>query len=192
MPAAHPYSLKNVLTNPLARMLPLYRWQEQIYRLAERIPPSGGMQDHSPSWECVSMVLAARDTSQVRVNLQRDFHLMAIACGSSSVVNSGFRAQFYDTKKRLRLADRGVQFANIAGSNENGGGATAPSFLREPYVFDQPDSQLLVIVQNMETVTNTIQIAFYGQVLRFNAASKTAPQFPGGPIPSAGGGSCPG
>jgi hypothetical protein len=192
MPACHPYSLKNVLTNPLALMLPLHRLQEQVYRMAERLPPSGGMHDHAPSWECVSMVLAARDTSQVRVNLQRDFHLMAIACGASSIVNGGFRAQFFDTKKQRRLADRGVMFANIAGSNENGAGATSPSFLREPYVFDQPDSQLLVIVQNMETAQNTIQIAFYGQVLRFNADSKTAPQFPGGPIHSAGSGVCTG
>lgn len=187
MPAAHPYSLKGVLTNPLALMLPLARPQLDIYRLAERNPPSGSMEGHAPSWECVSMLLAARTTSQVRVNLQRDFHLLAIACSSSSLVNGGFRAQFFDTKKQLRLADRGVQRANIAGSLPNGGGLTDPTFLREPYVFDRPDSQLLVIVQNMETVTNTIQIAFYGQVLRFNEASATAMEFPGGPRTTCGG-----
>lgn len=184
MPPVSPYSLRNVLTHPLARMLPLFRYQEQVYRMAERVPPSGAMSAHAPSWECVSMLLLARDTSQVRVSLQRDFHLMAIATSASRIDNGGFRAQFFDTKKKLRLADRGVQQANIAGSNPNGGGLTGPSFLRDPYVFDQPDSQLLVIVQNLEPLTNQIQVVFYGQVLRFNQDSQNAPDFPGGNVPS--------
>lgn len=187
MPAAHPYSLKGVLTNPLATMLPQFEFQNQVYRHGERTPPNGSMEGHAPSWECVSMSLAARDSSQVRVNLQRDFHLLALACSSSSIAAGGFRAQFYDTRKKLRMADRGVQFANIAGGNETIIGTKSnPFFLREPYVFDQPDSQLLVIVQNLETVTNSIQIVFYGQVLRFNEVSEAA-EFPGGPVLSAWG-----
>ena len=190
MPAVHPYSLKCVLRNPLAGMLPLRQTQVQVYRPGEKRPPSDGMEDHAPSWECVSMSLASQSSSQVRVNLQRDFYLLALASQASSVVNGGFRAQFYDTRKKRRLADRGVQQANIAGINDSVVGApdVSPMFLREPYLFDEPDSQLLVIVQNLETVTNTIQIVFYGQVLRFNQHAPGAPYFPGGPLPTAGGG----
>jgi hypothetical protein len=184
MPGARPYSLANTLLHPLARMLPLQREQMQVYRLGERLPPSGGLADHCPTWEAVNMVLNARSTLQARVNVQRDFTLIGLVASSSSVVNGGFRAQLFDTKKQLRMADRGVQQSLIAGSVFGAGTLSGPFFLREPYPFDQPDSQVLVLVQNLETVTNTIQLVLYGLVLRFNAKSRTALEFPGGPVSS--------
>lgn len=173
------------MLHPLARMLPLQREQMQVYRMGERLPPVGELSGYGPMWEPINMVLAARSTLQARVNFQRAFTLLAVAASSSSVVNGGFRAQFYDMKKQRRLADRGVQQANIGGQVSTGGaGPTGPFFLREPYPFDITDSQLLVLVQNLETVQNTIQIVLYGSVLRFNEVSKTQPEFPGGPVSS--------
>lgn len=188
MPGAKPYTLSQTMQHPLARMLPLLRLQMQVYRLGEKHPPSGPLDGHGPDWEAMSMVLAARSTAQARINLQRDFTWLAVSATSSVIDHGGFRAQFYDTKKALRFADRGVQMAQIAGP----GGAVAPNsgywFLREPYRFDEPDSQLYVLVQNLETVANTIQLVFYGSVLRFNAVVDVAAEFPGGPISSAVGG----
>src|SRR5208282_1443092 len=186
MAGSRPYSLSQTLIHPLARMLPLQREQLQVYRLGERVPPSGGLADHAPTWEAVNLVLNARSTLQARVNLQRDFTLLALLASTSSNVNGGFRAQLYDTKKQLRLADRGVPVANIAGSM-GGGAIPAAVFLREPYEFDQPDSQVLVLVQNLETVTNTIQLVLYGVALRFNQQSASQPEFPGGLGSNSGG-----
>lgn len=186
MAGSRPYSLSQTLLHPLARMLPLQREQGQVYRMGERVPPSGGLADHAPTWEAVNMVLAARSTLQARVNLQRDFTLLALLASTSSNASGGFRAQLYDTKKQLRLADRGVPVANIAGSM-GGGGLPAEFFLREPYEFDQPDSQVLVLVQNLETVTNTIQLVLYGVALRFNQQSSSQPEFPGGLVSNSGG-----
>lgn len=190
MPGARPYSLGNTMVHPLARMLPLFRLQAQAYRMGEKIPPSGEIADHGPTWEAVNLVLDARSTLQARVNVQRDFTLIALMCSSSVNDNGGFRAQFFDTKKELRFAERNVIQAMIAGSVSPAGavrgGFTNPFFLREPYEFDQPDSQILVSAQNLETVTNTIQIVFYGVALRFNQPS-TKPEFPGGLVSSAGG-----
>jgi hypothetical protein len=183
MPGSKAYSLAYTLRNPLARMLPLQREQMQVYRLGEKHPPAGSMLDHAPMWETVPFVLGPLKTSQARVNLQRNFTLLAIMTTASSVAAGGFRAQFYDKKKDLRFADRGVQKANIAGSM-GGGGFGGAFFLREPYVFDLPDSQILVVVQNLESVNNTIEVAFYGQVLRFNQPHPGANEFPGGPVSS--------
>jgi hypothetical protein len=179
---AHPYSLRHTLQNPLARMLPLQREQAQVYRLGERLPPSGHLANHSPTWEAVTLVLPAQGTLQARVALQRDFTLLAITVSSSSLVNGGFRAQLYDTKKRVRLADRGIQAA-LLGGGLGPPSPTAAFFLRDPYRFDQPDSQILVQMQNLEAVQNTVQIAFYGVALRFNEVSTI--EFPGGPVSSA-------
>lgn len=187
MPGAHPYSLRNTLVNPLARMLPLKSSQRQVYRLGEKNPPVGGLENHSPSWEVVSFVLAANATSQARISLQRDFTLLALACAGSVTDHGSFRAQFYDTKKKVRFADRGVLSALIAGAGTVIGAMTSPFFLREPYAFDEPDSQMLVLVQNLEPVVNTIQIAFYGQVLRFNQPSSSRAEFPGGSVSNAWG-----
>jgi hypothetical protein len=187
MPGAHPYSLAQTPTHPLARMLPIQREQMQVYRLGEKNPPAGGLIDHAPMWECATFVLASRGSDRVRINLQRDFTLLAIT--TSATVNTalgGFRAQFYDTAKQLRFADRGVLFSNIAGTM-GGGGSGAAMFLREPYQFDQPDSQILVIAQNMENAQNSIQIVFYGLVLRFNQPVAGRSEFPGGVVSSFGG-----
>lgn len=163
MPAAKPYSLAHTLVHPLARMTPLHRWQQQVYRLGEKTPPTGGMAEHAPSWEAVNLVLDPLGTLQARVNLQKDFWLVAITTSATTnTAAGGFRAQLYDSIKKVRLADRGILRALIGGS------ASGPFFLREPYQFDQPNSQLLIIAQNMEAVQNTIQIVLYGQVLRFN------------------------
>jgi hypothetical protein len=185
VPGMHPFSLRHTITHPLARMLPLQREQVQVYRLGEKNPPAGHLQDHAPTWEVVNVILNARGSTRVRVNLQRDFTLMAIT--NSATVNTalgGFRAQFYDMKKQLRFADRGQLFANIAGN----GGTTpgAPFFLREPWEFDEPDSQILVIVQNMEAAQNSIQFVMYGQALRFNQPIAGFQEFPGGVVSNVG------
>ena len=174
MAGAKPYTLRYVSQHPLARMLPLHRYQDQAYRLGEKLPPSA-LDGHGPMWEAVTMALNARSTLQARVNLQRDFTLIAISCNSSSSVSGGFRVQLYDKKKGLRFADRGVAQANFAGTVQ---GSSSPVFLREPYRFDFPDSQLLLNVQNLESVANTVQVVFYGSVLRFNEPAGR--NFPGG------------
>jgi hypothetical protein len=174
---AKPYTLRYVNQNPLARMLPLHRWQNQVYRLGEKLPPSA-LEGHGPVWEAVTVTLNPRATLQARVNLQRDFTLLSISASSTSNVSGGFRAQLYDLKKHLRLADRGVQFAVFAGTA--GTALSTPFFLREPYRFDMPDSQILINVQNLETVSNTVQMALYGLVLRFNEVAGR--NFPGGPF----------
>jgi len=162
MGAIRPYSLKHTLTHPLARMLPLFKWQKQTYRLAERIPPAGGMVEHSPSWEVVTFALPSLGTAQMRINVQRDFWLLALVTDPSAGSVLGFRIQLYDVAKKVRLADRGVRNALT------GGKGNAPMFLRDPYHFDQPNSQILVILQNLDAAAHTVQLGLYGQVLRFN------------------------
>jgi hypothetical protein len=179
MPGVKPFSRVNTIQHTLARMLPLFRYQMQVYRLAEINPPAGDMDGYGPVWEAVSFVLGPLGSLQARVNVQRDFTCVAMSASSSVLTAAGgFRVQLFDTKKQLRFADRGVHFTQFAG---NPPGAR---FLRDPYCFDQPDSQVLVMVQNLETSANTIQIALYGQCLRFNQASNIKPVFPGGSIMS--------
>lgn len=187
MPGIKPFSLRHTVTNPLARMLPIQREQMHAYRLGEKNPPSADLPDHAPMWEVVTVNLAARGSTRVRVNLQRDYTLLALtATATVNTALGGFRAQLYDMKKQLRLADRGVMFANLAGRMGGGtpGGAV---FLREPWTFDEPDSQILVIVQNMETAASVINIALYGQVLRFNQPAPGYTEFPGGVVSNLGG-----
>jgi hypothetical protein len=173
------------MQHPLARMLPIGREQAMVYRLGERMPPAGEMADHGPIWEAVSFVLPAQGTLQARVNVQRDFYLMALTGLASTVTAAGgFRVQMYDTKKQVRFADRGMRFQNLFGDC-GPPSPTGPFFIREPYHFDQPDSQIMVVVQNLESVINTVQIALYGQALRFNEANTTAREFPGGSVSSA-------
>jgi hypothetical protein len=177
MPQAKPYSLRQTLTNPLARMLPLRGNQQQVYRLGEKHPPAADVPGSGPVWEVANFVLPAFGTSQARINLQRFFTLMAVSGSATVNTVGGFRVQFFDLKKERRFADRGEIIANFAGSLE-------PFFLREPYQFDQPDSLILVQVQNFESVSNTVQVVFFGHVLRFNEPSPGVPVLPGGPIPS--------
>ncbi len=184
MPGAKPYSLRQTVTHPIARMLPLQKEQMMVYRLGEKYPPVGWLAGHSPMWEVATLVLAPQANQQVRVNLQRDFTLLAISVTNTSNVNGGFKAQLYDIKKQLRLADRGVNQILMGGPTF----AAPPCgsfFLREPYRFDLPDSQVLVVAQNLELVQNLIQIMLYGSVLRFNEVSNSAPEFPGGSVSSS-------
>ena len=159
---------QNVLHHTLARMLPLHRYQSHVYRLAQKYPP--GFEDgFTPIWEVATALLPARQTTQLRINFQREFHLFAISASSSAA--GGFRAQLYDMKKNygqgkpgVRLAARGVNFANYFGPG------TGPFFLREPHPFTEPNAQALVIVQNQDTggTSNTIQVVLFGMARRFN------------------------
>jgi hypothetical protein len=171
--------LHNVLQNPLARMVPLQREQFHAYRLGEKLPPSGELDGYAPTWEAISMVLAARGTLQARVDLKREFTLLGITSSASVIDTGGFRAQLYDVLRKRRIADRGVSRPNIAG------GAGAMVLLREPYPFPDAGSQILVQVQNLEVVANTIQLVLYGVSRRFNAPG--GQEFPGGKVTSSGG-----
>src|SRR5579859_3634948 len=155
----NPAPEQNVLHHALARMLPLHRYQSQVYRLAQKYPP--GLEDgFTPIWEVATCILPARQTTQLRINFQREFHLLALTASSSAA--GGFRAQLYDMKKNygcgkpgVRLAGRGVNFANLFG-------ATGQAFfLREPHPFTEKNAQALVIIQNQDTggTSNNIQIA---------------------------------
>lgn len=188
MAGIHPFSLRHTMKHPLARMLPIQREQMQVYRLGEKNPPVGDLHDHAPTWEVVNVILNARGSTRVRVNVQRDWTLMAFTTSSSVLTTlGGFRAQLYDTKKQLRFADRGQLISNIAGSMGGTGSAFgAAMFLREPWRFDEPDSQVLVIVQNMETAQNSIQLCMYGVALRFNQPVTGVQEFPGGIVSNLG------
>lgn len=178
MPGSKPYVLSNTQQHPLARMTPLRRDQAQTYRLGERIPPSA-LTDHAPMWEAVECLLDPLDTQQARVNLQRDYTWLAKIANCTSNLSGGFRAQVYDIKKRYRFADRGINFSNFAGPVQNPTHSPACFFLREPYRFEIPDSQILLQIQNFENAPNTVMMAFYGQVMRFNQPGL---MFPGGPV----------
>lgn len=166
----NPRGMQNVLTNHLARMLPLLSYQSQVYRLAEKCPP--GLEDgFTPIWECATCILPAQQTTQLRINFQNQFHLLALmGIGSQP---GGFRVQIYDMKKQyagagkpgVRLAGRGVKVANFLGTGKD------PFFLREPHPFTEDNAQALVIIQNQDTsvtTSNSIQVVLYGQARRFN------------------------
>ena len=154
-------SLRAEFLNPLARMLPLQREQTQVYRLAEKLPP--GLEGYQPRWEVINAVLGAQQTIQVKVDIMSDFHVLAVLAQSGANTVGGFRIQLYDAVKQCRLQDRGVQFSNFGGKAQ----AVSAFFLREPYHFDQPRSQLLAILQNLEPAGNTVQIALYGLAAPF-------------------------
>jgi hypothetical protein len=182
----NPTKDRNVLINYLARMLPLDSYQHAVYRFGEKHPP--GFEDgYCPSWEVATALLPARQTTQLRINFQREFHLFGIT--ATSTLAGGFRMQMFDQKKRyytwkdvgrcipgdiaeksgVRLAGRGV-----LSSLQCGGGSatlgTQPFFLREPYCFGGPNSQALVIIQNQDVsgASNECQVALFGMVRRFN------------------------
>jgi hypothetical protein len=160
---------QSVLFHTLARMLPLRQYQSQVYKMAEKIP-QGFNDGWCPSWEVATALLPARQTTQLRVNFQREFHLFAVTASSTQA--GGFRAQLYDMKKKytqdskpgVRLAGRGVIAANYFGTGRD------PFFLREPHPFDEPNAQCLIIVQNQDTSgnSNEIQVSLFGMVRRFN------------------------
>lgn len=152
-------SLRAEFINPYTRMLPLRGLQADVYRMAETVPP--GLEGYQPRWEIVNAVILAQQSLEVKVDIMTGFHVMAVL-GSATTNNlGGFRTQFYDAIKKRRIHDRPIQFPNL------GGAAIAPFFLREPYAFDLPRSQVLLILQNMEVVTNTVQIVLYGVAAPF-------------------------
>jgi hypothetical protein len=167
-----------VLTHTLARLIPLHDSQGQVYRLAEKHPP--GFEDgFTPIWECATALLPARQTTQLRINFQNQFHLLAVLGGCT--LAGGFRVQLYDMKKNygqgkpgVRLAGRGVNFATFLGAGFNAANAagigSSQFTLREPHPFTEPNAQCLVIVQNQDTsaTSNQIQVVLYGQARRFN------------------------
>lgn len=180
----NPVKTPNVLINYLARMLPLDSYQHAVYRLGEIHPP--GFEDgYCPSWEVGTALLPARQTTQLRINFQREFYLFGLM--QTATQSGGFRMQIYDTKKRyytwqdvgrritgalaekpgVRLAGRGVIAALQCGGVTIG---CQPFFLREPYCFGGPNAQALVIIQNQDTsgASNECQVALFGMVRRFN------------------------
>ena len=160
-------SLRREIINPYAVMIPI-RDQESVYRYADPNPP--GCDGYQPRWEVVNMALGAQQTLQVRVDLMTDFHLIALLASSSVNTVGGFRAHLYDELKQRRIgSDRGQQFPNI------GGAAGAAFFLKEPYRFDLPRSQMLVMLQNLEPNPNTIQMVFYGVAAPFTGSLSNEP-----------------
>ena len=151
--------LRKEFVNPLAVMLPyMGKYQSMVYRQAQ-LPP--GLEGYQPRWEIVNAVLLARQQVQVKVDLMTDFHLLALLGSATTNTLGGFRVQMYDILRKRRLQDRPAQFPNL------GGAANAPFFLREPYRFDLPKSQMNLVLVNLEAVTNTVQIALYGAAAPF-------------------------
>jgi hypothetical protein len=180
----NPETDQSVLHHTLARMLPKGRYISQVYRLAQKHPP--GFEDGwTPIWEVASCLLPARQTTQLRINFQNQFHLFALTA-SATLTNGtagSARAQLYDMKKQyntwvdvarrimgdkgkpgVRLAGRGVNFVNYFGT------LGQAFFLREPHPFTEPNAQALVIIQNQDTsnLSSNIQIALFGMARRFN------------------------
>ncbi len=152
-------TLRAEFINPYTRMLPLRGWQADVYRMAEKMPP--GLEGYQPRWEVVNGVILAQQSLNVKIDIMTGFHLMAALASATTNTVGGFRTQFYDAIKKRRIHDRPIQFPNL------GGASAAPFFLREPYPFDLPRSQMLMILQNLETVTNTVQIVLYGVAAPF-------------------------
>lgn len=164
MQQANLKSLRKEFFNPYARMLPLQRKQAHVYQLADKNPP--GLEGYQPRWEVVNAVLGAQQQIQVRVDLMTDYHLLALLCSASANTVGAFRVQIYDQLKQRTLTDRGLQFALFGGAL-SGNAVNGPVFLREPYAFDLPRSQALVILTNLEPTANTVQIALYGLAAPF-------------------------
>lgn len=169
MPGAQPYSLRNVMQHPLARMLPMFKYQQQVYRLAEKHPPSN-LAEYAPTWETMTFDILAYSNGQARITVQKDFTLLAISLSvtaKSGGASASGAVQFYDVQKQRRFADRPVQAVNIG--NPIQPLTEAPwSFLREPYHFDLPNSQILVMAQNLSASEVLWQLSLYGVALRFN------------------------
>jgi hypothetical protein len=172
MQQASARSLRREFLNPLARMLPLSREQAQVYRLAEKLPP--GLEGYQPRWEVVNAVLGAQKTLLAKIDLMTDFYLLAVLASSTLNTVGGFRVQLYDTMKKRALQDRGLQFS-VWGGALGPAGPVGPFFLREPYHFDIPRSQVQLILQNLEPNPNTVQIVLYGQAAPFEGALSNEP-----------------
>lgn len=169
MPQANLNTIQRM--NGLARMLPIFDRQKAMYRMGE--PAPAGLEGYQPRWEVVNAIIAAQQTYQTKVDLMPDFHLLALIGSATTNTKGGFRVQLYDVARQIRLQGRGFQYPNFGGGGSNPG-AFGPFFLREPYPFDMPRSQVLVILQNMETSSNTIQIVLYGVAAPFTGRDNAA------------------
>jgi len=170
VPQANLKSLRPEFVNPFARFLRMPKgYQAQVYRYAEASPP--GCEGYQPRWEVVNAVLGPQQTIQAKVDLMNDFHILAILASASRNTVGGFRAHVYDKKKNRRIGPgpQGCQFPNL------GGNTAAPFFLREPYAFDLPLSQVLVILQNLEPAANTVQLVLYGLAAPFTGSDSITP-----------------
>lgn len=161
MQQANIKNLRAEFVNPFVRMFP-FGPQRSVYRLAEGRPP--GLEGYQPRWQVLNAVLGAQQTIQLKIDVPNDFYLLAILTSATSELTGGFRAQFYDVFKKYRLQDRGVQHALL------GGASNGVFFLRDPYHFNLPRSQVKVVMQNLELVTNTIQVALYGVAAPFSGS----------------------
>lgn len=152
------------MEHPLTQLLPTGRTQAQVYPMGARgLPP--GLEGYGPMWEPTTFILAQRATQQAIVALKPDFQLLALI--GSSAQAAGLRVQLYDTQRKRRFFDRGVNFENALGAAA--GANTAPFFLREPYSFEGVDKpQILVVVQNLAVVQNVTQVVLYGVCKRWN------------------------
>lgn len=152
----------SIWEHPLARMLPFrYRQQIGVYRFGQKIPPHDPrLDDHGPCWEIIDVALASLGNQNVMVATQPDFTVLAVGATASvtAPTNGGFRIQFFDVLKERRFATRPVEQANLGGEMQS----PAPFFLREPYCFDLPNSQIMVSVQNLESQANTVQVTLFG------------------------------
>lgn len=165
-------TLRQEIINPYSVMIPI-RDQESVYRYADSNPP--GLEGYQPRWEVVNAVLGAlasgnAPTFQARVDLMNDFHMLGVLASASVNVVGGFRVHLYDAAKQRRIGgDRGIQFPNL------GGASGSAFFLREPYEFDLPRSQLLVQLQNLENAQNTVQLVIYGLAAPFTGRLSNEP-----------------
>lgn len=150
--------LRKEFVNPMAFMLPIQREQMMVYRHGA-LPP--GLEGYQPRWEIVNAVLGARQTLPAKLDLMTDFHLLAVLGAATTNNLGGYRVQMYDVLRKRSLQDRLAQFPNM------GGGANGAFFLREPYRFDMPRSQMKLMITNMEAVQNTVQLALYGVAAPF-------------------------
>lgn len=145
-------------------LLPTLGYQDRVYRFSKTPPP--GLEGYQPRWEVVNAVLGAQQQIQVKIDVMRNWNLLAALCSASVSTVGGFRIHLAhiwreapgpDGQMTLRIgSDRGLKFGNLAGNSN------ASFYLREPYPFDLPQSQCLVILQNLEPNPNTVQLALYG------------------------------
>jgi hypothetical protein len=145
--------LGNIITNPLAHMLPILHYGGSSYRFGRGLPP--GLEGKAPRWQAVNFNLASQASSRDSVDLADNFELVALM-GSSNQA-AGFRVQLFDVINRVKLQARGVN-ANLALGN-----GTNPFVLRNPYNFGM-GGECLVIVQNMAVAVALIQVVLFGFV----------------------------
>jgi hypothetical protein len=146
--------------NPLAKMLPNGSIQAMVYRHGEASPP--GFEGYTPLWETVTFVFTSRQSQQFKLAFHKAFTLFAINASSSVDTVGGFRFQLYDVLRKIKLTDRGVNYANLTGEGENA------MFLREPYEFQGPEAQCLILASNLEPAANTVQLVLYGMGKRID------------------------